>query len=78
MLYNVRGTGGAEVSVLRLAPSGSHWKATWVTSLTHDTLDVPTTATLATGSLWTVNARFGTVPDPASAEYWITRLPQRS
>ena len=77
VLYNVRGTGGSEVSVLRLSPSGSHWKATWVTSLTHDTLDVPTTATLATGWLWTVNARFGTVPDPASAEYWITRLPQR-
>jgi hypothetical protein len=36
-------------------------------------LDVPTTATLAAGSLWAVNARFGT--PPAGAEYWITRLP---
>jgi len=37
-------------------------------------LDVPTTATFALGSLWVVNARFGTPPTPTT-EYWITRLP---
>jgi hypothetical protein len=37
-------------------------------------LDVPSTATLARGSLWAVNARFGTVPDPTTAEFWVTRL----
>jgi sugar lactone lactonase YvrE len=38
-----------------------------------DALDVPTTATIAAGSLWAVNARFGT--PPAGADYWITKLP---
>jgi hypothetical protein len=38
-------------------------------------LDVPTTATIAAGSLWAVNARFGT--PPAGEPYWITRLPLR-
>jgi hypothetical protein len=37
-------------------------------------LDVPTTATFALGSLWVVNARFGTPPTPTT-DYWITRLP---
>ena len=35
--------------------------------------DVPTTATFSAGRLYVVNARFG-IADPASAEYWITRL----
>jgi hypothetical protein len=37
-------------------------------------LDVPTTATFALDALWAVNARFG-VASPATADYWITRLP---
>ena len=37
-------------------------------------LQVPTTAAWSNGRLWAVNARFGT-PDPATADYWITRLP---
>jgi hypothetical protein len=76
-LYNVRGSGPDQVAVLRLSRDDGDWRATWVTALTHEELDVPTTATLAGGWLWTVNARFGTVPDPLTAEYWITRLPAR-
>jgi hypothetical protein len=41
-----------------------------------DDLDVPTTATVAAGRLWAVNARFGTT-DPQPAAYWVTRLPAR-
>lgn len=36
--------------------------------------DVPTTATLAAGRLWAVNARFGTEVTPET-EYWISRVP---
>jgi hypothetical protein len=39
-------------------------------------LDVPTTATVAAGRLWVVNARF-TTPRTAATEYWITQLPLR-
>jgi hypothetical protein len=39
-------------------------------------LDVPTTATVAAGRLWVVNARFTTPRTPAT-EYWITQLPLR-
>ncbi len=41
--------------------------------LTSPSLDVSTTATLAAGRLWVVNARFGA----STPEYWITRLPAR-
>ena len=77
VLYNVRGSGPDQVAVLRLSHDDGNWRAEWVTALTHDELDVPTTATQAAGRLWTVNARFNTVPDPLTAEYWITRLPAR-
>lgn len=73
-LYHVRGSGPAEVSVLRLSPRDGDWGATWLRALTHESLDVPSTATLAGGSLWAVNARFG-VDSPETARYWITRLP---
>lgn len=74
ILYVVRGSGAAEVSALRLdrARAGT-WKATWVTALTDETLDVPSTATVAGGWLWAVNARFG-VASPDTATYSITRL----
>lgn len=39
-------------------------------------LDVPTTATVAAGRLWVVNARFTTPPTP-STDYWIAQLPLR-
>lgn len=76
VLYDVRATGNYQVSVLRLSRTGSGWEATWISSLTDETLDVPSTATLAGGWLWTVNARFG-VASPSTASYRITRLPTR-
>jgi hypothetical protein len=76
LLYNVRGSGPKEVAVVRLSRSGSGWRATWVTALTDETLDVPSTATVAGAWLWAVNARFG-VTAPETASYWITRLPTR-
>lgn len=75
-LYNVRGSGQAEVSVLELVPVGSAWAARWRGARTDETLDVPSTATLAGGWLWAVNARFG-VASPGTASYWVTRLPAR-
>ncbi len=75
-LYNVRGSGQAEVSVVELVPVGSVWAARWRGARTDETLDVPSTATLAGGWLWAVNARFG-VASPDTATYWITRLPAR-
>jgi hypothetical protein len=74
LLYNVRGTGGNEVAVLRVHRRNGHWVARWRDDLTDPTLDVPSTATLAGGWLWAVNARFG-VASPTTAHYWITRLP---
>jgi hypothetical protein len=44
--------------------------------ITDPGLDVPTTATVAAGRLWAVNARFGTGPTP-DTKYWITQLPLR-
>ncbi|WP_152364910.1 hypothetical protein [Microlunatus speluncae] len=72
-IYVVRGSGPAEVSVLTLDRTRSGWSARWRGARTDETLDVPSTATLAGGALWAVNARFG-VADPGTAEYWITRL----
>ncbi len=58
-LYNVRGSGPNQVSVLRLSRRHGRWVATWRVALFDETLDVPSTATFAAGSLWVVNARFG-------------------
>ena len=74
-VYVVRGSGQAEVSVLSLSRRRT-WTAHWRGALTDDTLDVPSTATFAAGSLWAVNARFG-VASPDTAPYAITRLPLR-
>ena len=75
-LYDVRGSGPNEVSVLRLRRQGDAWSAVWQGALTSASLDVPSTATLAGGRLWAVNARFG-VASPLTAPYWISRLPAR-
>lgn len=42
--------------------------------ITDDGLDSPSTATVAAGRLWAVNARFGTPATPNKG-YWITQLP---
>jgi hypothetical protein len=71
-LYAVRNTN--LVTVVRL---GSHLATgTVLGDITDPGLDVPTTATVAAGRLWVVNARFGTGPTP-DTKYWITQLPLR-
>lgn len=72
-VFDVRGSANTEVSVLKLRYDKLVWSATWVKALTDPTLDVPSTATYAAGSLWAVNARFG-VASPETASYSITRL----
>lgn len=76
-LYNVRGTGQAEVSVVKLHRQRHGWTARWQRALTDSTLDVPTTAVLVGRTLWTVNARFG-VASPDTAAYWVTPLRTRT
>jgi hypothetical protein len=75
-LYNVRGTGPAEVSVVQLHRSVAGWTATWRNTLMDASLDVPSTAVLVGRTLWAVNARFG-VASPDTAPYWITPLHTR-
>jgi hypothetical protein len=76
-LYVVRGSGQAEVSVLRLRRADGGWLATWQGALTSPGLSIPSTATLAAGALYAVNARFGVVPNASTASYSVTRLPLR-
>jgi hypothetical protein len=72
-LYVVRNAENL-VTVVRL---GAHAASGVVLgNLTDPDLDVPTTATVAAGRLWAVNARFGTAPGP-DTPYWITQLPLR-
>lgn len=73
-LYVVRGTGGSDVTVVRLRPARGGWTGTVTGVLTDARLDVPSTATVALGRLWAVNARFG-VADPATASYSAIPLP---
>ena len=72
-LYNVRGSGGQDVTVVKLAKKHGRWSGTVQGVLSSPDVDVPTTGTLAKGSFWVVNARFGN-PSPATASFWVTRL----
>ena len=71
-LYAVRNTN--LVTVVRLGSQLA--TGTVLGDITDPGLDVPTTATVAAGRLWAVNARFGTGPTP-DTKYWITQLPLR-
>lgn len=73
-LYNVRGSGGQDVTVLELATRNGRWSAKVDGVLSSTDVSVPTTGTLARGSFWVVNARFGQVADPTTADFWVTRL----
>ena len=66
--------GGGLVTVVRLGPRLA--SGVVLGEITDPGLDVPTTATVAAGRLWVVNARFDTPPLPTT-EYWITQLPLR-
>jgi streptogramin lyase len=66
--------GGGMVTVVRLGPRLA--SGVVLGEITDPGLDVPTTATVAAGRLWVVNARFTTPPTPAT-DYWITQLPLR-
>ncbi len=72
-LYNVRGSGGQDVTVVKLKKRHGTWSGRVEGVLSSKDVDVPTTGTLAKGSFWVVNARFGN-PAPATAAYWVTRL----
>jgi sugar lactone lactonase YvrE len=58
--------------VLKLSRSYTRGRVT--RTYTHERFDVPTTVAKVGSSLFFVNARFGRVPDPTTAEYWVTRL----
>ncbi|HET9520610.1 MAG TPA: hypothetical protein VFO73_06180 [Candidatus Limnocylindrales bacterium] len=60
------------VAVFKLGPGLE--SAALVDELTSAGLAVPTTAAWVAGSLYAVNARFGTPVTP-DTEYWITRIP---
>jgi hypothetical protein len=66
--------GGGLVTVVRLGARLA--SGVVLGEITDPGLDVPTTATVAAGRLWVVNARFGTGPTPTTP-YWITQLPLR-
>jgi hypothetical protein len=72
LLYAVRNADNV-VSVVRLR---SHLTRGVLLGEITGELDFPSTATVAAGRLWAVNARFGTPPTP-DKEYWITKLPLR-
>ena len=76
VLYNVRGAAPDSVAVVVLEHDGG-WSARWAGNRADETLSVPSTATVAGGWLWAVNARFNVVPDANTADYWITRLPAK-
>ena len=64
----------ARIAILHLGPRLE--SARLLGEVTATPLDVPTTAAVVAGSVWAVNARFGTPPTP-STDYWITKLPAR-
>ena len=72
----MRGSDPNQVVRPAARPSGTGWTAKWAGARSDETLDVPSTTTLAGGWLWVINARFGT-PSPLTIPYWITRLPAK-
>jgi hypothetical protein len=72
-LYAVRNTN--QVTVVWLDSQLA--SGTVLGDITDPGLDVPTTATVAAGRLWAVNARFEIMPPTPDTKYWITQLPLR-
>jgi sugar lactone lactonase YvrE len=73
-LYVVRNQDN-QVVVFRLNRSGR--RGVQVDTLTSPDFDVPTTIAAFGHSLYLPSARFNQVPDPAAADYWITRIDRR-
>ena len=73
-LWVIRGTGRDGAVQLRLERRRGTLTARWVRELTDRSLDLPSTAALTGGRLWTVCARFTGVA-PACAGYWLVGLP---
>lgn len=71
-LWVVQGSG----TVTLLDLDGDLDEGSVAKQITHPSFDVPTT--IARSGRWLVvaNARFGTVADPATAEYWLTQIPR--
>jgi sugar lactone lactonase YvrE len=61
-----------QVAVFRLNRAGT--EARLRDTLTSPDFDVPTTVARRGDSLYLPNARFGTVPNADTAEYWVTRI----
>jgi hypothetical protein len=60
------------LTLVRLSPNRSSGDV--VERFPDETFDVPTTVDRAGNRLAIVNARFGTVEDPETAEYWVTQI----
>jgi sugar lactone lactonase YvrE len=69
-LYVVARNAVERIAVIELAPDLV--SGTVVDEITSDDFDVPTTVAGFGSSLYVVNARFGTLDDPAG--YWVTRV----
>jgi sugar lactone lactonase YvrE len=63
-----------KVAVFRLSRSLD--SGTLTVNLTDPDFDVPTTIDDFGKRLYAVNARFGTVPDPNTADYWLAQFPK--
>jgi hypothetical protein len=62
-------------NLLAVVSMADDFKSGVVTSrISNDALDVPTTVAASDGSLYLVNARFGSVPDADAADYAVIRI----
>jgi sugar lactone lactonase YvrE len=62
---------GLGVTLVRLSDELRHGKV--ISRTTDESFDVPTTVAESDGYLAVINARFG-IPDPNTADYWITQI----
>lgn len=74
--FVVRGNDDASVTVLKLHYRRGTVTADWKGLLTAPGLDVPATGDRAGRNFYVVNARFGNA-SPATAEYWVSKLPAK-
>jgi sugar lactone lactonase YvrE len=70
-LWVVQNSSG--VTLVRLSHNLKSGKV--ISTTGDDSFDVPTTVAESDGYLAVINARFG-IPDPTTADYWITQIPK--